>query len=98
MTKRATRRRFLQLASAGTLALALAGTPTLAHAAEVEVLVTLGVWALGFFVLTILIRVALPIEMGSARSPWLRSSSDPPVIRPRAPAEPPFPRKPIRTH
>lgn len=42
MTKRATRRRFLQLASAGTLALALAGTPTLAHAAEVEVLVTLG--------------------------------------------------------
>jgi molybdopterin-containing oxidoreductase family membrane subunit len=64
----------------------------------IEVLVTLGVWALGFFVLTILIRVALPIEMGSARSPWLRSSSDPPVIRPRAPAEPPFPRKPIRTH
>ena len=52
-------------------------TPTL-----VEVGVTAGVWALGFFVLTILVRVALPIEMGSVRSPHI-GPEGPPVIRPR---------------
>ena len=53
-------------------------TPTL-----VEVGVTAGVWALGFFVLTILVRVALPIEMGSVRSPHLKEEGAP-VIRPRS--------------
>lgn len=35
----------------------------------VEIAVTLGIWALGFFVLTALIRAALPIEMGRSRAP-----------------------------
>jgi molybdopterin-containing oxidoreductase family membrane subunit len=35
----------------------------------VEWTVTAGIWALGFFVLTVLVRVALPIEMGKAKSP-----------------------------
>jgi molybdopterin-containing oxidoreductase family membrane subunit len=35
----------------------------------VEWTVTAGIWALGFFVLTVLVRVALPIEMGKARAP-----------------------------
>ena len=33
----------------------------------VELCVTAGVWALGLFVLTVLVRVALPIELGDAR-------------------------------
>jgi len=37
----------------------------------VELCVTAGIWALGLFVLTGLVRVALPIEMGEARSPYL---------------------------
>jgi len=37
----------------------------------VEWAVTAGIWAMGFFLLTILVRVALPIEMGEARSPLL---------------------------
>jgi molybdopterin-containing oxidoreductase family membrane subunit len=37
----------------------------------VELSVTAGIWALGLFVLTILVRVALPIELGEARSPLL---------------------------
>jgi Ni/Fe-hydrogenase subunit HybB-like protein len=49
----------------------------------VELAVTAGIWAMGFFVLTVLVRVALPIELGEVRSPHLKS---PPgqVIRPRA--------------
>jgi Ni/Fe-hydrogenase subunit HybB-like protein len=35
----------------------------------VEIGVTAGIWALGLFVLTVLIRVALPIELGEVRSP-----------------------------
>ncbi|HEX6314142.1 MAG TPA: NrfD/PsrC family molybdoenzyme membrane anchor subunit [Gemmatimonadaceae bacterium] len=64
----------------------------------IEVLVTLGIWALGFFVLTILVRVALPIEMGSARSPYLHRDGGAPVIRPRASTNRPFTRRPVRTH
>ena len=49
----------------------------------VELSVTAGVWAMGFFVLTVLVRVALPIELGEVRSPFL---TRPPqqIIRPRA--------------
>jgi molybdopterin-containing oxidoreductase family membrane subunit len=37
----------------------------------VEFTVTAGIWALGLFVFTVLVRVALPIEMGNSRSPYL---------------------------
>jgi Ni/Fe-hydrogenase subunit HybB-like protein len=49
----------------------------------VELAVTAGIWAMGFFVLTVLVRVALPIEMGKLRSPHLAPGGAPPVIRPR---------------
>jgi molybdopterin-containing oxidoreductase family membrane subunit len=42
----------------------------------VEWAVTAGIWALGFFVLTVLVRVALPIEMGIARSPAAGPAAD----------------------
>jgi Ni/Fe-hydrogenase subunit HybB-like protein len=35
----------------------------------VELSVTAGIWAMGLFILTVLVRVALPIEMGEQRSP-----------------------------
>lgn len=35
----------------------------------IEIAVTLGIWAMGLFVYTILVRVALPIELGKSRSP-----------------------------
>jgi len=66
-------------------------TPTL-----VEVGVTAGVWALGFFVLTILVRVALPIEMGSVRSPHIGEEGTP-VIRPRSTEGRFADRRPVRT-
>jgi len=66
-------------------------TPTL-----VEVGVTAGVWALGFFVLTILVRVALPIEMGSVRSPHLKDEGAP-IIRPRSTGGRSTERRPVRT-
>lgn len=53
-------------------------TPTL-----VEIGVTAGVWALGLFVLTVLVRVALPIELGTARSPYIDEAGAAPVVRPR---------------
>jgi Ni/Fe-hydrogenase subunit HybB-like protein len=37
----------------------------------VELAVTAGIWALGLFVLTVLVRVALPIELGAVRSPHI---------------------------
>ncbi len=44
----------------------------------VEYLVTAGIWAMGVFVFTVLVRVALPIELGNSRSPLLRTAgSDP---------------------
>jgi molybdopterin-containing oxidoreductase family membrane subunit len=49
----------------------------------VELGVTAGIWALGLFVLTVLVKVALPIELGEVRSPLLQ----PPraaVVRPRS--------------
>lgn len=42
----------------------------------VEVAVTAGIWAMGLFALTVLVRVALPIELGHARSPYLREGVD----------------------
>jgi Ni/Fe-hydrogenase subunit HybB-like protein len=49
----------------------------------VELVVTAGIWATGLFVLTILVRVALPIELGEARSPYLAQPRTQPVVRPR---------------
>jgi len=37
----------------------------------VELSVTAGIFAMGLFILTVLVRVALPIEMGHARSPYI---------------------------
>jgi Ni/Fe-hydrogenase subunit HybB-like protein len=45
----------------------------------VELAVTLGIWAMGLFVLTVLVRVAIPIELGEARSPYLESSTRSPT-------------------
>jgi Ni/Fe-hydrogenase subunit HybB-like protein len=49
----------------------------------VELCVTAGIWALGLFVLTILVRVALPIELGDLRSPHLKQAPRAHVVRPR---------------
>jgi molybdopterin-containing oxidoreductase family membrane subunit len=40
----------------------------------VEFAVTAAVWALGLFVFTVLVRVALPIELGRSRSPHLTAA------------------------
>jgi molybdopterin-containing oxidoreductase family membrane subunit len=37
----------------------------------VELSVTAGIWAMGLFVFTVLVRVSLPIELGQVRSPLL---------------------------
>ncbi len=37
----------------------------------VEVVVTAGIWAMGLFILTVLTKVALPIELGIERSPLI---------------------------
>ena len=37
----------------------------------VEFAVTAGIWAFGLFVFTVLVRVALPIELGEVRSPYV---------------------------
>jgi hypothetical protein len=50
----------------------------------VELCLTAGIWALGLFVLTILVRVALPIELGDERSPYLKQEPAPRVLRPRS--------------
>lgn len=50
----------------------------------VELWVTAGIWALGLFVLTVLVKVALPIEMGEARSPYLEPLPAERAVRPRA--------------
>ena len=50
----------------------------------VELGVTAGVWAFGLFVLTVLVRVALPIELGEARSPYIDQRGDVPIVRPRS--------------
>jgi molybdopterin-containing oxidoreductase family membrane subunit len=35
----------------------------------VEMVVTAGIWAMGLFILTVLVKVAVPIELGYLRSP-----------------------------
>jgi molybdopterin-containing oxidoreductase family membrane subunit len=50
----------------------------------VELWVTAGIWAMGMFVLTVLVRVALPIELGVLRSPHLEDSQPYRVVRPRS--------------
>ncbi len=48
----------------------------------VEISVTLGIWAMGLFILTVLVKVAVPIELGEVRSPYLaRSGRRPPPRR-----------------
>jgi len=42
----------------------------------IEIAVTLGIWAMGLFVYTILIRVALPIELGQSRSPLVAGGGE----------------------
>lgn len=64
----------------------------------VELMVTAGVWATGFFVLTVLVRVALPIEMGTARSPHLGAAPSAPIIRSRREASHPRTARPTRYH
>lgn len=49
----------------------------------VELTVTAGIWALGFLVLTVLVRVALPIELGEVRSPYLEEAPLVRAVRPR---------------
>jgi Ni/Fe-hydrogenase subunit HybB-like protein len=51
----------------------------------VEYAVTAGIWAMGFFVLTVLVRVALPIELGKVRSPYITT------VQPAPAAEIPVP-------
>ena len=63
----------------------------------VELGVTAGIWALGMFVLTVLVRVALPIELGEVRSPYIRDVHVPTIVRPRS-SRPPRPDvRPVRT-
>lgn len=45
----------------------------------VELAVGAGIWAMGLFVLTVLVRVALPIEMGDVRSPYAPRVAGPKV-------------------
>jgi Ni/Fe-hydrogenase subunit HybB-like protein len=63
----------------------------------VELSVTAGIWALGLFVLTVLVRVALPIELGDARSPYLEIAQPRRVVRPRSSAGGRGDVRPVRT-
>ncbi|HSJ23119.1 MAG TPA: NrfD/PsrC family molybdoenzyme membrane anchor subunit [Longimicrobiales bacterium] len=49
----------------------------------IELAVTAGVWAVGLLVLTVLVQVALPIELGLVRSPYIHADRQAGVIRPR---------------
>ena len=63
----------------------------------VELGVTAGVWALGMFVLTVLVRVALPIELGEARSPYIDETRAATLVRPRSSRPKPRDVRPVRT-
>ena len=62
----------------------------------VELCVTCGIWAMGLFLLTVLVRVALPIELGESRSPYIKPAPAR-IIRPRSP-RPVTTVRPVRTH
>jgi Ni/Fe-hydrogenase subunit HybB-like protein len=49
----------------------------------VELAVTAGIWGIGLLVLTALVRVALPIELGLVRSPHIRQTAPPQIVRQR---------------
>jgi len=63
----------------------------------VELCLTAGIWALGLFVLTVLVRVALPIELGDARSPYIEDAARAPLVRPRSSVARPRDVRPVRT-
>ncbi len=63
----------------------------------VELGVTAGVWALGLFILTVLVRVALPIELGEARSPYITDSMKSAIVRPRSKRPPRDDGRTVRT-
>jgi molybdopterin-containing oxidoreductase family membrane subunit len=63
----------------------------------VELAVTAGIWALGLFTLTILVRVAIPIELGEVRSPLLEEDRGPRMARPRSSRTRPKDVRPART-
>ena len=67
-------------------------TPT-----AVELMVTAGIWALGLFVLTILVRVAVAIELGHSRSPSLSEKPPAQIVRPRSEHYAHRPVRPVRT-
>ncbi len=63
----------------------------------VELGVTAGIWALGMFVLTVLVRVALPIELGEVRSPYIEDGRVTKIVRPRSTRPPRGDVRPVRT-
>ena len=63
----------------------------------VELGVTAGVWALGMFVLTVLVRVALPIELGEVRSPYIQEERVERIVRPRSTRPQRRDERPVRT-
>jgi Ni/Fe-hydrogenase subunit HybB-like protein len=63
----------------------------------VELGVTAGIWAMGLFVLTVLVRVALPIELGEVRSPYLGDPQAARIVRPRSTRPPRRDVRPVRT-
>lgn len=63
----------------------------------VELGVTAGIWALGMFVLTVLVRVALPIELGEVRSPYIQDRRVTTIVRPRSARPPRADVRPVRT-
>ncbi|HEX6252075.1 MAG TPA: NrfD/PsrC family molybdoenzyme membrane anchor subunit [Gemmatimonadaceae bacterium] len=63
----------------------------------VELGVTAGIWALGMFVLTVLVRVALPIELGEVRSPYIEDARPKHIVRPRSTRPQRSDVRPVRT-
>lgn len=63
----------------------------------VELGVTAGIWAAGLFVLTVLIKVAVPIELGEVRSPHLEPDTPYRMTRPRSTRARQDPVRPVRT-
>jgi molybdopterin-containing oxidoreductase family membrane subunit len=64
----------------------------------VELSVTAGIWAAGMFVLSVLVKVALPIELGNVRSPYLEQEVPARIVRPRSTRTRQEEVRPFRTH